>query len=314
MKGVLCRSDFRMADLKRKPTTLYLCLPAMRMGTHARWLRLMIMLALTVMERTQVKPPAPVLFVLDEFPVLGHMELIETAAGLMAGFGVKLWVIVQNIGQLMHHYEKSWETFFANAGVVTAFGVIDQESLKQLSEKLGKMRIGAPVSTGVAGTALVSGQAAYKQDYFDVPLLAADELGRAFSREKKRVLVFGAGWPPAVAERLIYYDKKESLFRGLYDEPKRKGDRRHNGHQARSGKNGQAKVSRRELGRGPQYLCAGRHRPCPRCMFYQTGRERRVAICGRRQDAPGPLRGSAALGVSGHVRGKRRGAALLFGA
>lgn len=68
----------------------------MRMGTHARWLRLMILLALSVMERTNVKPPAPVLFVLDEFPVLGHLQTIETAAGLMAGFGVKLWVIIQN--------------------------------------------------------------------------------------------------------------------------------------------------------------------------------------------------------------------------
>ncbi len=42
MKDVLGRSDFRMADLKLKRTTIYLCLPAMRMGTHARWLRLMI--------------------------------------------------------------------------------------------------------------------------------------------------------------------------------------------------------------------------------------------------------------------------------
>ncbi len=40
------------------------------------------------------------LFVLDEFPVLGYMKSIETAAGLMAGFGVKLWTIVQNVGQL----------------------------------------------------------------------------------------------------------------------------------------------------------------------------------------------------------------------
>ena len=110
---------------------MYLCLPAMRMGTHARWFRLMILLALSVMERTQVKPPAPVLFVLDEFPVLGHMQVVEKAAGLMAGFGVKLWIIVQNLGQLKQHYDKAWETFFANSGVVTAFGVVDHETAKR---------------------------------------------------------------------------------------------------------------------------------------------------------------------------------------
>src|SRR5215467_4996964 len=115
MQNVLARSDFKMEDLKRKRMTIYLCLPAMRMGTHARWLRLMILLALSVMERTDVKPPAPVLFVLDEFPVLGHIQAIETAAGLMAGFGVKLWVILQNIGQLERYYKDTWETFVANS-------------------------------------------------------------------------------------------------------------------------------------------------------------------------------------------------------
>lgn len=104
--GVLTKSDFTLADLKRKRTTIYLCLPAARMATHARWLRLMILQALSVMERTPGKPKLPVLFVLDEFPALGHMQAIETAAGLMAGFGVKLWTIIQNVGQLKQHYKE----------------------------------------------------------------------------------------------------------------------------------------------------------------------------------------------------------------
>ena len=219
MKDVLSRSDFRMADLKRKRTTIYLCLPAMRMGTHARWLRLMILLALSVMERTKAKSPAPVLFVLDEFPVLGHIQSIETAAGLMAGFGVKLWVIVQNAGQLKQHYEKAWETFIANSGALTAFGVVDQESLKVLSDKLGRMRMVEQVSTGAVGSALVSGAAAFRDEHHDVPLLAEHEIGRVFSREEKRLLILGAGCLPAVAERFIYYT--DPMFEGLYGEPER---------------------------------------------------------------------------------------------
>jgi type IV secretion system protein VirD4 len=219
MKDVLSSSDFRMADLKRKRTTIYLCLPAMRMGTHARWLRLMILLALSVMERTQVKPRAPVLFVLDEFPVLGHIQAIETAAGLMAGFGVKLWVIVQNVGQLKKHYEKAWETFIANSGALTAFGVVDQESLKVLSDKLGRMRMVEQVSTGAVGSALLSGAASFRDDHHDVPLLAEHEIGRIFGRDERRLLILGAGCLPAVAERFVYY--KDAMFTGLYDEPER---------------------------------------------------------------------------------------------
>ncbi len=218
MQDVLCRSDFRMEDLKTKRTTVYLCLPAMRMGTHARWLRLIILLALSIMERTNVKPPAPALFVLDEFPVLGHVRAIETAAGLMAGFGVKLWVIVQNVGQLKQHYEKAWETFIANSGALTAFGVVDQESLRVLSDKLGRLRMTEQVSTGAVGQALLSGAASFRDEHHDVPLLAEHEIGRVFGREEKRVLIIGAGSLPAVAERFIYYS--DPLFKGLYDEAK----------------------------------------------------------------------------------------------
>jgi type IV secretion system protein VirD4 len=215
MQDVLGRSDFRMEDLKRRRTTIYLCLLAMRMGTHARWLRLMILLALSVMERTQVKPPAPVLFVLDEFPVLGHLQAIETAAGLMAGFGVKLWVIVQNVGQLKQHYERSWETFVANSGALTAFGVVDQESLQVLSAKLGRMRMTEQVSTGAVGQALMSGAASFRDEHHDVPLLAEHEIGRIFAREEKRLLILGAGQMPAITERFIYFD--DPMFRNFFD-------------------------------------------------------------------------------------------------
>jgi type IV secretion system protein VirD4 len=216
IRYVLGRSDFRLADLKLKPTTIYLCLEAMRMGTHARWLRLMILLALTVMERTKVKPPAPVLFVLDEFPVLGYIQAIETAAGLMAGFGVKLWTILQNIGQLKRHYEHTWQTFMANSGVLTAFGVVDQETLEALSKRLGHMRMVEQVSTGAVGSALTSGAAAFRDDRRDVPLLADYEISLIFKREQNRMLVHGAGCMPAVTERFTYYE--DDTFKGLYDE------------------------------------------------------------------------------------------------
>ena len=81
------------------------------------------------------KPKEPVLFASTNSRRWGHMQPIETAAGLMAGYGVKLWTIVHEFGQLKQHYDKSREMFFANAGVVTGFGVIDQESQRALSAK-----------------------------------------------------------------------------------------------------------------------------------------------------------------------------------
>ena len=215
MEAVLCRSDFRLADLKRRQTTIYLSLPAMRLSTHAKWLRLMILLAITIMERTEGKPVPPVLFVLDEFPVLGHMDSIEKAAGLMAGFGVKLWLIIQNVGQLKQHYKEAWETFFANCGVITAFGVADFETLKTLSDNLGRMGINERVRSGATNSALGQGASPLQDDRREVPLLAEHELRLAFGRKKNRVLIFNAEDNPAVAERFIYHQDDE--FKGLYD-------------------------------------------------------------------------------------------------
>ena len=215
MPAVLNGSDFDLADLKRKKMSVYLCLPATRMATHARWLRLMVLLALGVMERVKQKPELPVLFVLDEFPVLGYMQSIETAAGLMAGFGVKLWPIVQNVGQLKQHYSKSWETFVANSGIVTAFGVSDSETLKVLSECLGRTGIVVKVDSGASRNDLSGGASPLKDDRREVPLLAEHELRLAFGRSKQRLLIYSVENEPAVVRRFSYF--RDDRFKGLYD-------------------------------------------------------------------------------------------------
>lgn len=215
MPAVLCDSWFDLADLKKTRMTLYLCLPATRMATHARWLRLMILLSIATMERTKGKIAPPVLFVLDEFPVLGYMQSIETAAGLMAGFGVKLWPIVQNLGQLKQHYSRSWETFIANSGVVTAFSIVDGESLKALSDNLGRTNIVEQSHSGVSRAGVRQGGLLHRDNLQTLPLLAEDEIRRVFARKKQRLLIFNAEDNPGVVRRFVYYAEKK--FEGLYD-------------------------------------------------------------------------------------------------
>jgi len=210
-------SNFKLETLKREKMTLYLCLPASRMATHARWLRLMILLALNMMEQEKADPPLPVLFVLDEFPVLGYMQAIEKAAGLMAGYGVKLWPIVQNIGQLKQHYPASWETFFANAGVVTAFGLSDSESLKTLSDYLGHISIRQKSESGVSFQALSQAASPLKEERLDIPLLAPDELRIILGRGTGRMLVFNMESHPAIVRRFVYHDAADQNFAGKFD-------------------------------------------------------------------------------------------------
>jgi type IV secretion system protein VirD4 len=197
------RSDFKLSDLRSGKLSIYLVLPGMRMGTHYRWLRLVIQQALAAMERAPVPHgQSPVWFVLEEFPALGHMRSIETAAGLMAGFGVKLWSVLQDLTQLQTHYPKSWETFLGNAGVIQAFGNADVTTTEHLSKLLGSTVVMERQDVRVSGNAMTHGDDGRREHMRSVRLLDANEITRHFSRESGRQLIVVPGRPPIYLNRL----------------------------------------------------------------------------------------------------------------
>lgn len=131
-------SDFRFDELKTSALTVYLILPADRLNAFGRWLRLLIQQAITVNARNiEQKPEKSVLFLLDEMPALGHLAMVEQAYGLMAGFGIQLWGIVQDLSQLERIYGKSWQTFIGNSGVLQYFGSRDQMTAEYFSKLCG---------------------------------------------------------------------------------------------------------------------------------------------------------------------------------
>jgi type IV secretion system protein VirD4 len=105
--------------------TVYVVLPPEYLEEHKRIMRMFVNLAIRGISAGR-KPEHPILFILDEFYSLGRLTMMEKASGLLAGYGLKLWPVIQNIGLLKHLYPKNWETFFANAGAVQCFGVNDR--------------------------------------------------------------------------------------------------------------------------------------------------------------------------------------------
>lgn len=134
----MSRSDFRFEDLKTTTMSVYLVLPADRLDSFNRWLRLMIQQAITVNARNiEQKPDKPILFMLDEVAALGKMPVIPRAYGLMAGYGMMLWSIVQNLSQLEEIYGHGWETFIGNSGVLQYYGSRDCKSAEYFSKLAG---------------------------------------------------------------------------------------------------------------------------------------------------------------------------------
>ena len=192
--------------LKRKPTTIFLVLPASRMATHFRWLRLILMQAMACMEREKNQTGKDVLFVLEEFPTLGYMRQIEAAAGLMAGYGVKLWTVMQDLSQIKALYPNSWETFIGNAGIVEAFGNTDATTLDYLSKKIGNTLAVQQQPESLSIEARAAGAPGSRDQIISAPLIAPHELALAFSREKQNKLVMLAGRKPFTIGRIFWKD------------------------------------------------------------------------------------------------------------
>lgn len=219
IQSVLRGHDFDLADLKTAPDgmTVYLCLPAGRLATCSRWFRLFVNLALEAMEREPSIPVSPVLFCLDEFAALGHMRQIEAAAGQIAGFGVKLWPILQDLTQLKRDYREGWETFMGNAGVLQFFGNNDSTTLEHISKRLGKtsIRMRRQAATTQEDRARGASGESWAVELHD--LLTAEEAGRFFGRDdpQRRQLIQWAGQPPIILQRVVYHDNP--IFEGKYD-------------------------------------------------------------------------------------------------
>ena len=117
----------------------------------------------------------PILFMMEEFATLGHMEIMERAAAYFPSFGVKLWAVLQDATQLQRNYAHSAETFLGNAGLIQCFANGDAPTLGIIAHRL-------------AG------------------LIEPFELSRAFGRDRFTQLLLMEGEAPAAAIRLEHED------------------------------------------------------------------------------------------------------------
>jgi len=212
----LARSDFAFSDLRHRITSVFLVLPPNRMDAYSRWLRLLVSQALQDIARdaeasvgaqgSSQRLKTPTLFLLDEFAALGRLEAVERAMGLMAGYGLQLWPILQDMSQLKDLYGERAGTFIANAGVQQVFGVNDFETAKWLSQMMGQETAGFQTDSFKPGDG-----PSFSNNITSRDLLTPDEI---MQLRPENQLLRVQGRATAVAQKLRYYVDPE--FRGLF--------------------------------------------------------------------------------------------------
>ncbi|MCW8966348.1 MAG: type IV secretory system conjugative DNA transfer family protein [Candidatus Pacearchaeota archaeon] len=219
MRSVLTGHDFDLTSLKSDPNgiSVYLCLPASRMSVCSRWFRLFVNQLLVAMEQVKSEPSAPVLVCLDEFPVLGYMKQLEDAAGQIASFHVKLWIVLQDWGQGKALYKERWETFAGNAGILQFFGNNDLITTEYISKRLGKTPVKATKDSEVAQKQQESGNTGKSDSLELYDLMTPEEISRFFARSDKlkRQLIILPGYHPFILQRIEYYDETSQIYRYL---------------------------------------------------------------------------------------------------
>lgn len=223
IKRVLTGHDFDLSELKSRKdgVSVYLCLPMSRMGSCKRWLRIFVNLLIHAMESTKGRVERPVLMVLDEFPILGYMEQVENAAGQIAGYGMKIWTIIQDINQLKSIYKDRWETFIGNCGLMQFFGNTDVSTCEYVSKIMGQTtyeNVSGSESLSPNKTNNIKGfnyGFSTNKSITTIPLLRPDEVAYWFSRERQNQIVMIPDRQPIKINRGQYFE--HPLFRKRAD-------------------------------------------------------------------------------------------------
>jgi len=225
----IAESDFRVSDLMNSgtPVSLYLILNPKDKGRMTPLIRIILTLVIKLsLKDLEFKDgePAPayrhrMLLLLDEFPSLGHLPVFEESLAYFAGYGIKAFIIIQNLEQLYAHYTKN-ESITGNCHVKAFFTPDNLRTAKCLSEMAGHTtiiketkkvqgdRFGAVLSKSFIG-----------KEEVKRPLFLPDECLRLPGPKKNNAgmiekpgacMIFVAGHPVILCEQSLFF--KEDVF------------------------------------------------------------------------------------------------------
>lgn len=214
------RSDFSAGDLMAAsdPMTVFLSVPV-NDGPRLRPLMRVILDSLFQALTADKARTADgrdkrhgLLTLIDEFPHLGRLDVIEDKMPIMAGFGLRLCLVCQSVGQITGSYgpHQSITDNCRTKVFMPGFG----ESTKTVAGWAGKASVVHHSRQRSLGS--LRGQRSAGQSETLVDLL---EPGMMLERGKKEVLILTDGCKPTWLGKRPYH--RELEFRGTWDRPHR---------------------------------------------------------------------------------------------
>ncbi|AMR77936.1 type IV secretory system conjugative DNA transfer family protein [Cupriavidus nantongensis] len=221
------RSDFLVRDLMtgEKPVSLYFVVnpPDMERLTPLTRLFYAIFIRRNAAEmefeggRSRANYTHPLLMIIDEAASLQKLPILQEALGYVAGYGIRMFFLVQDIVQIEELYGDK-QSFDSGAETRIAYAPNKIETAEKLARMTGKTTVteeGASTSQSIIG--IKGGNVSVSTNKTARDLVTADEFMVLHDQD---MIVFVKGQPPIYGRKAFYYENPTLMARAAMPPPK----------------------------------------------------------------------------------------------
>lgn len=167
------------------------------------------------------------LMMLDEFPSLGKLDIMQESLAFVAGYGIKCYLICQDLSQLKNDYGQN-ESITSNCHIQNAYPPNRMDTAEYLSKMTGTTTIIKKAITK-SGRGFNQSTSVTMQEV-QRPLLTPDECLRLKGAQKNSkgeiteagdMLVFVAGYPAIYGKQSLFFKDKVFLKRSKIPMPEK---------------------------------------------------------------------------------------------
>ncbi len=212
------KNSFDMRDVRRRRMSVYVVIKPASIDKFGKFLNLffqqLLVLNMDKLPQDDSSLKYQCLLLLDEFPAMGRIAIIEKASAYMAGYNMRLLLIFQSKSQVKDrklYDETGAQTMLTNMALQVCFAPRDENDAKDYSEMIGYM-----TEKGLSKSRQLSGKTGRSESESDQrrAVLLPQEV-KAIGTTKE--IVSMENMLPALVDKIFWYE--EPIFQARANLP-----------------------------------------------------------------------------------------------
>lgn len=198
-------SDFKINNLRRDPTSIYIVVNPNDLAVLAPVIRLLFQQTIATLQSTEPgkDEPYPVLFLLDEFPQLGRMTALSGAISTIRSYGGRIMIVAQSLSNLKGTYgPDGFQNFLANCGLQLFMAPADSDTPEYVSRAIGDFTRKSRSKSWVQGQI---GKSSVQERQEGARLIRSEQLRNL---DEDDVVILIQNTDPIRAQKVRYYEDR----------------------------------------------------------------------------------------------------------